>query len=81
MASCKISFFNVDHSQQINKEKLEELRAEMDRWITEIGDQPNLPEAELIEQLWKGAETQPQTAEPVITSVNGKTLTASGVPC
>jgi len=53
-------------------DKLEELHAEMDRWITEIGDQPNLPEAELIEQLWNGAETQPVTAEPVITSVNGE---------
>ncbi len=54
------------------KEKLDELSAEMDRWIKEIGDQPNLPEAELIEQLWSGAETQPQTVEPVIALTNGK---------
>lgn len=53
------------------KSKLVELRAEMDRWIAEIGDQPNLPEAELIEQLWNGAETQPVTTEPVIKVVKG----------
>ncbi len=54
------------------REKLKELRADMDRWIAEIGDQPNLPEAELIEQLWKGAETQPITAQPEISSADGK---------
>ena len=53
-------------------EKLEELRNEMDRWLTDIGDQPNLPEAELIEQLWQGAENQPITAEPIILSSNGE---------
>nr|WP_319509511.1 sulfatase [uncultured Draconibacterium sp.] len=47
--------------------KLKELSDEMDRWIAEIGDQPNLPEAELIGQLWNGAETQPKTADPVIS--------------
>ena len=54
------------------QEKLEELRAEMDRWIAAIGDQPNLPEVKLIEQLWKGSETQPVTADPVISENNGK---------
>ncbi|MFD0796586.1 sulfatase [Maribacter chungangensis] len=46
--------------------KLKELQNEMDRWITEIGDQPNLPEKELLSQLWKGAEKQPITATPNI---------------
>ncbi|KJF43543.1 sulfatase family protein [Draconibacterium sediminis] len=54
------------------KEKLEELSNEMDRWIAEIGDQPNLPESELIEQLWNGAEKQPETAGPVISIVDGE---------
>ncbi|MGQ1783657.1 sulfatase family protein [Saccharicrinis sp. GN24d3] len=54
------------------KEKLMELRTEMDRWIKEIGDQPNLPEAELIEQLWKGSKEQPQTAKPLIEFKDGK---------
>ncbi len=53
-------------------DKLEELRAEMDRWIAEIGDQPNLPEAELIKQLWSGENEQPKTEEPVITIADGK---------
>ena len=38
--------------QPEHAEKLKELSAEMDRWLTEIGDQPNLPERELIAQLW-----------------------------
>jgi arylsulfatase A-like enzyme len=45
--------------------KLKELQTEMDRWIAEINDQPNLPEKELLNQLWNGAETQPVTANPV----------------
>lgn len=53
------------------KEKLEELSNEMDRWIDEIGDQPELPEAELLAQLWGGEETQPQTTEPVVSMSNG----------
>ncbi len=51
---------------------LEELREEMDRWIVEIGDQPNLPEKELLEQLWSGHDTKPQTSEPQVTSSQGK---------
>jgi len=54
------------------KEKLEELRTEMDRWIEEIGDQPNLPERELISQLWGGKDSKPVTSEPIITSSTGK---------
>ena len=53
------------------KDKLAELRAEMDRWITETGDQPNLPERELIHQLWNGADEQPVTAIPVVENKNG----------
>ncbi len=47
-------------------EKLTELRFELERWLTAIGDQPNLLERELIEQLWNGAEEQPATAPPVV---------------
>lgn len=49
-------------------DKLAELRAEMDRWLEAIGDQPNLPERELIDQLWEGREEQPVTADPIMTS-------------
>jgi hypothetical protein len=53
-------------------EKLKELRTEMDRWLKNIGDIPNLPEKELIAQLWNGAKTQPITSAPNITSSNNK---------
>lgn len=45
---------------------LTKLAEEMDRWIAAIGDQPNLPEAELINQLWNGASEQPVTHEPEV---------------
>lgn len=52
--------------------KLQELRKEMNDWLEDIGDQPNLPERELIGHLWKGKDIQPVTNEPIITSSNGK---------
>ncbi len=54
------------------EEKLKELRMEMDRWIAAIGDQPNLPEAQLISQLWSGADEKPVTADPVIDLSGGE---------
>ncbi|CAN0577931.1 unnamed protein product, partial [Ectocarpus sp. 12 AP-2014] len=48
------------------KEKMGELRIEMNRWLTSIGDDPNLPEKDLIAKLWKGAEAQPITSTPTI---------------
>lgn len=54
--------------------KLMELSAEMDRWIAEIGDQPNLPEAELVKQLWNGGDKQPLTKDPVLDMRHGKLL-------
>lgn len=54
------------------REKLEALRAEMDRWLLAIGDQPNLPEKELIQQLWNGKDEQPLTALPEYDLMQGK---------
>ena len=51
-------------------EQLDELRGEMDRWLAAIGDQPNLPERELIDQLWKGQNEKPATALPDIQATN-----------
>jgi arylsulfatase A-like enzyme len=48
------------------KNKLTELSTEMDRWLSDIGDQPNLPERALIGQLWQGNNQQPVTDDPVI---------------
>ena len=51
---------------------LEELREEMDRWIEEIGDQPNLPEKELLDQLWSENVSKPITSTPQVISSKGK---------
>ncbi|WP_298494071.1 sulfatase [uncultured Algibacter sp.] len=48
------------------KDKLSELSDEMDNWLSTIGDQPNLPEKELVDHLWGGKDVQPQTKSPVI---------------
>jgi hypothetical protein len=61
---------NIADKQEY-QEKLSELSAEMDKWLADIGDQPNLDEAKLIEQLWSGKDIQPVTSEPIITSENG----------
>nr|WP_299070419.1 sulfatase [uncultured Allomuricauda sp.] len=52
--------------------KLSELRQEMDRWLVQIGDQPNLPERELISQLWDTKENQPVTEIPRVASSNNR---------
>lgn len=52
--------------------KLQELSKEMDRWLTQIGDQPNLPERKLIAQLWQGATEQPVTTKPVVIQVDNE---------
>ena len=44
----------------------------MNLWIEQIGDRPNLPEIELITELWNGAKTKPVTAMPKIKSKYGK---------
>lgn len=54
--------------------KLEELKSEMNTWLEKIGDQPNLPEKELISQLWNGQEEQPITSDPIISSSDGKVV-------
>ena len=54
------------------KDKLTELSNEMDRWLQEIGDQPNLPEGDLIRHLWSGASEQPVTRDPIIKYTSDK---------
>ena len=44
----------------------------MDRWLAAIGDQPNLPERELIGQLWQGADQKPGTDDPEVSAQEGK---------
>ena len=52
--------------------KLIELRSEMDRWLNEIDDQPNLPERELINQLWGNKKEKPKTTTPVVSVTQGE---------
>ena len=54
------------------KEKIQELRTEMDRWLDEIGDRPDLPEKELISKLWDGEKSRPVTAAPEISRTQGE---------
>ena len=54
------------------KDKLNELRSEMDNWLAVIEDNPDLSEAELIKKLWNGNDEQPVTSKPIINKDNGK---------
>ncbi len=53
-------------------ETLKKLSDELDKWIANIGDQPNLPEGELLKQLWNGEEKQPVTLNPTADFVASK---------
>ena len=71
---CKTDPFELnnlaDNPEYIDK--LKELSTEMDRWLADINDTPNLDERKLVEQLWSGKDSKPKTSEPVISSENGK---------
>ncbi|AWW32851.1 sulfatase [Echinicola strongylocentroti] len=62
------------------KDKLRELSGEMDRWLTEIGDDPTMPERELIKELWNGQSTQPKTGTPIVTIEQGEVTISSETP-
>ncbi len=62
------------------QEKMDELRKEMDRWLAAIGDQPNLPERQLINQLWNGKDEQPETQEPSYSVADNKLAISSETP-
>jgi arylsulfatase A-like enzyme len=71
---CSIDPFELNNlaGNPEYKDKLSELRSEMDNWLTSIEDNPNLPEGELIKVLWSNNDIQPVTSEPTITNENGK---------
>ena len=62
------------------REKLQELRTVLDTWISATGDQPNLPENELLEQLWEGSDIQPVTAAPVVKIAEGMATISCSTP-
>jgi N-sulfoglucosamine sulfohydrolase len=55
------------------KEKLEELRAECERWLAETDDMGIIPETEYLESIWPGG-IQPVTLEPQIL-ISGQIVT------
>ena len=57
-------------------DKLLELREELDRWMFEIEDLGEIPEPQLIANMWPGLE-QPETATPAATSQYGKVVLQS----
>ncbi|SNR65781.1 Arylsulfatase A [Lutibacter agarilyticus] len=59
------------------KDKLVALRMEMDRWLVTVGDEPNLPERDLINKLWEGKNKQPETTKPVIAISDNKITISS----
>ncbi|WP_400077476.1 sulfatase [Winogradskyella sp. R77965] len=71
---CKADPFELNNlaDNPDYKEKLNELRSEMDRWLTEVNDIPNLDERKLVDHLWSGNDSKPKTSEPILTSQNGK---------
>jgi N-sulfoglucosamine sulfohydrolase len=58
---------------------LESLRAALDGWLREIGDRPDRPEAELLEELWPG-RVQPRTAGPAFTWRDGRVAVRCSTP-
>lgn len=56
--------------------ELKRFRAELAQWLERTGDDPSMAEADLINQLWNSAETQPVTEPPEIELV-GDTISIS----
>ncbi len=52
---------------------LKRFRAVLAQWLKRTGDVPEMAEANLIKQLWNGAETQPVTEPPVVKFDSGVT--------
>ncbi|WP_397364545.1 sulfatase [Olleya sp. R77988] len=71
---CSVDSFELNNlvDNPEYKDKLNELRSEIDTWLENIGDNPNLPERELVKKMWQGNNKQPLTSEPVINNYNGK---------
>lgn len=71
---CKVDPFELNNlaTDPEYKARLDKLSAEMDKWLELVGDNPNLPEKDLITQLWSGASVQPVTAAPIIENKEGE---------
>jgi arylsulfatase A-like enzyme len=67
---------NLANNPKYN-DKLVELRTEMDRWLNTVGDQPNLPEKELVSKLWDVKDIQPKTKSPIVDILDNKIVISS----
>jgi arylsulfatase A-like enzyme len=57
---------NLIDDPKYNK-KADELRAELQRWMDDIGDKGFIPEEEMISQMWGGKDTPPATEPPELS--------------
>ena len=55
----------IDNSEY--KEKADELRTELRKWMDDIEDVGFTPEMEMILEMWEGKDTPPKTESPVLT--------------
>lgn len=53
------------------EEVLSRLKKEMDRWLNSIGDNPNRSERAVINTLWDGEISKPETAVPEVAIIDG----------
>lgn len=60
--------------------KLNQMKHALDSWLSEINDEPLLPERELISQLWNEQPAQPKTPSPIIKEIDGKIVISSKTP-
>ena len=59
---------------------LNDLKVEMDRWLKQIKDDPEMSERRLIDNLWNGKSTKPGTVDPEIIEKDGRiSLTSTTV--
>lgn len=57
-----------------NEVVLEELRFQMDKWITETNDLGRIPEKELVKMMWNGNDSPPATANPEMEKSDNKSV-------
>ena len=60
-------------------DKLLELRAELDRWLSGFDDKGMMPEPDLINEIWPGME-QPVTSSPTASRQYGRVVLSSLTP-
>lgn len=61
---------NLIHDPQY-KDKLEDLRKAFKDWNDAVGDMGNIPEKEMVRQMWNGKDEPPRTDTPLIETAKG----------